>query len=81
MQQQVVVEAPIDVEEPVSVDETTLTIRDKDTNDIIAKISVGQLIPFSGVWLQVIAIVENGIIMQPAAYTHKKKKNLSKKRR
>lgn len=65
-------ETTIDVVEQ----ETELAIRDKDSNQIVAKITVGQMIPYAGLWLRVIRVAEGEVTMRPEAYTGKRIKKI-----
>lgn len=68
-----------DVEIEVQEVETQLALRDKSTNSIIAKITVGQLIPYAGIWLRVVKVATDEVTLRPEAYTGKRIKKLLKK--
>lgn len=70
-----------DVEIEVQEIETQLALRDKSTNSIIAKITVGQLIPYAGIWLRVVKVATDEVTLRPEAYTGKRIKKLLKKGR
>ena len=65
-----------DVEIEVQEVETQLALRDKSTNSII---TVGQLIPYAGIWLRVVKVATDEVTLRPEAYTGKRIKKLLKK--
>lgn len=74
-------EEPVAQEREINVQEveTELSVRDKDTNAVIAKITVGQIIPYAGIWLRVVRVAENEVVLRPESYTGKRIKKMFKK--
>lgn len=72
MEENEIQEEFVDVQEV----ETELAVRDKDTNEIVAKIVVGQIIPYAGIWLRVVRVAENEVVLKPESYTGKRIKKM-----
>lgn len=59
--------------------DTQIEILHSDTKQEITKIVVGQVIPYAGIWLQVVRVSDDEVVMRPCGITAKQVKKMAKR--